>query len=232
MRLRFFLALLAALLAGCGGGAPEPEFFPLEAGQRWVYKSETRNSMGTRSAELTFRTLPAERVNGQKAAVRLSSGGNRYYLVADETGIARIAKQTAVELAPRLDPNPRPVLMYPLKVGTTWQSTTHPYVLTRIIPMGETVRRSITLPMQYSIAALDETVDVPAGRFGGCLKVVGRATFDLYADGRRGFIEIPFTTTEWYAPGVGLVKLERTEELETDVFTGGTVTLELLDYEG
>ncbi|MCU7946598.1 MAG: hypothetical protein KZQ72_08155, partial [Candidatus Thiodiazotropha sp. (ex Cardiolucina cf. quadrata)] len=41
--------------------------------------------------------------------------------------------------------------------------------------------------------------------------------------------EILINTTEWYAPGVGLVKLLREEPLDNDVFAGGHVLLELKD---
>lgn len=38
----------------------------------------------------------------------------------------------------------------------------------------------------------------------------------------RGYRDIQIRTTEWHAPGIGLVKLVREEPLDTDVFQGKT----------
>ena len=63
------------------------------------------------------------------------------------------------------------------------------------------------------------------------LRVEGSAQLSLYSDARLGYQEIPIKTTEWYAPGVGLVKLVREEPLDTEVFEGGTITLALARFE-
>ena len=90
--------------------------------------------------------------------------------------------------------------------------------------------RSTRFPMHYQIASLNDTVTVPAGVFRDCIKVTGEATLAMYVDPRSGTHEIPITTTEWYAAGVGLVRLERHEPLSTSQFTGGKVVLVLTAY--
>jgi hypothetical protein len=85
--------------------------------------------------------------------------------------------------------------------------------------------------MSYRIAAEDETVVVPAGKFEHCLLVEGMATLTLFADPLTGYQDVSIKTREWYAPGVGLVKLERTEPLDTRVYKGGSYLFELVSTE-
>jgi hypothetical protein len=72
---------------------------------------------------------------------------------------------------------------------------------------------------------------VPAGRFEKCLRLEGTGLLHVLADARVGASEVPVTHTEWYAPGVGLVKLVRSETLDTQAIVGGTITMELTAFE-
>ena len=42
---------------------------------------------------------------------------------------------------------------------------------------------------------------------------------------------MPLTTLEWYCPGVGLVRLERSEPVKSAFPSGGTRTLELESWQ-
>jgi len=52
----------------------------------------------------------------------------------------------------------------------------------------------------------------------------------FYADASAGYQEILINHSEWYAPGVGLVKLERDEPLDTSIMKGGKVTMVLSSF--
>lgn len=230
LRLWVALASIGLAMSACDRAPPSPTYFPLNDGLRWQYRLTTSNGLGQSETEIGFRAQSVTSESGPGVAARLSSLGTRYFFDVTEAGIFRVAKQTAADATPVHDPVARAVLKLPVRVGTNWTSTTHPYVLARLLPMGVDIRHSVTLSMNYTIAAIDTSVTVPAGTYSNCVKVIGRATYGLYGDGRSGFISIPVTTEEWYAPDVGLVKLVRTEEVETDIFTGGTATLELIDF--
>lgn len=77
-----------------------------------------------------------------------------------------------------------PEFKNPIKVGTEW----------------------ILSPRRYWIEALDGTLETPAGKFAGCLRVAY-----LIAEGDGGSGE------RHYAPGVGLVKI--VEHDEADPYT-------------
>ena len=53
----------------------------------------------------------------------------------------------------------------------------------------------------------------------------------MYVDPRLGYQDILLTQKEWYAPGVGLVKLIREEPLDLPMFKGGSIMMELEKYE-
>ncbi len=221
--------VLAMALTGC---SPEHSgYFPLERGPEWSYRVVTTTERGDISEDsLHIENLGRGRVNDTEHFIRRTSSGTDYLIREDATGIYRVAKRTIVQRRPRPDPEPRYVLKYPLEPGTEWRATTHPYVIRRIHPY-EDYHRSIKFPMSYHIESLTATVSVPAGVFENCIEIMGEADLTMYVDPRIGWGELPVITREWYAPGVGLVKLERTEELDTGVFVGGTLVLELTRFE-
>lgn len=223
------LGLCLAVLVGC---SEQPKgFFPLDKGLVWHYRVTTERNNGIQQSRFDVRAMGSVTRDGQKQYIRRTSAGTDYMLVADELGVYRVAKRTIVEDHPRADPSPRFVLRNPLQVGTEWVALTHAYVLIRIHPFEESLSDGTNFNMNYVIESTDASVTVPAGRFEHCILVRGDANMEIYSDAVHGFSEIPVVTREWYAEGVGLVKLERTERLETDVFSGGTQTFELTSFE-
>jgi hypothetical protein len=86
--------------------------------------------------------------------------------------------------------------------------------------------------MDYRIAQVDDTIEVAAGRFTKVIRVEGSAQIRLHVDAVQGVRMVEIKHTEWYAPGVGLVKLLRDEALEASYISGGKMTLELLAVGG
>jgi hypothetical protein len=224
---------LAAALAGCSGAPPGASYFPLEAGHRWVYEqtSEWENNTSERErvvlSTLGEEALPA----GGSAWRRRSDTGVDYWLRSDASGIYRVAAKTDLDAEPRPDKAARYVLKMPLTVGTGWQASTTTYLMRRNADFPPEIRHSHPpVAMNYRIMALGETVATRAGRFNDCIRVQGDAVLQLFADPVVGWRDMPFTTTEWYCKGVGLVKLQRREPAQSTFLTGGVVTLELTEW--
>ena len=221
--------ILMIALTGC---TPEHSgYFPLDKGAEWSYRVVTTTEHGdTTEDSLQIENLGGSNFGSLNFFVRRTSSGTDYLIKENETGIFRVGKRTLANRHPRLDSEPRYVLKYPLEPGTEWRVTTHPYVIRRVHPNVEDYRRSITFPMSYHIESTSETVKVPAGTFENCIKVIGEADLTMYVDPRIGWGDLPVITREWYAQGVGLIKLERTEHLDTGVFVGGTLVMELTRF--
>jgi hypothetical protein len=226
-------------LAGCGNRAAGGELFPLDAGHRWTYRMASEFENNTSEVEtvvlsnLGVDTLP----NGAgSAARRRSESGMEYWLRGDASGIWRVASKSDLMEEPELDPGAeaqrRYVLKAPIQPGTTWQATTTAYLLKRRNEFPPEIRHTHPkVPMAYSIDALDQKVDTTAGSFSGCVRVKGQATLKLFADPVAGWHDMPLTTLEWYCPGVGLVKLERTEPANSTFLIGGSLTMQLTSWQ-
>ena len=230
------LAALAAALVACQRAPSADALFPLAAGHRWTYRVTTR--LGDDASEretLTLRTLGRESVPalGDAAAWRRrSDSGLDYWLRADASGIYRVASKSDLDPEPVPDQPHRFVLKAPYAIGTQWQATTTAYLLMRRSEFPREIRHTHPkVPMTYQIEALAESLDLPAGHFDQCLRVRGVASVRVYADPASGWRDMPLTTLEWYCPGVGLVRMERSEPAGSAFLTGGTRTLELESWQ-
>ncbi len=222
------LVVSVLILASCSNEPMDSSsYFPLQEGMQWDYSVTTDVNDTIRHANFSIRMGEPESIMGVPHAVRITSDGTRYYIVENIDGIYRNAKQTLIESKPTIESSPHWILKYPFRSGTHWSNPTYPFVLRRIYPYTERLTRGMNLKMTFQIVAEDETVVVTAGRFDNCIRVEGEANLTLYADAKSGYEEILINTTEWYAPGVGLVKLLREEPLSNDVFAGGQVLYEL-----
>ncbi|MGH8517064.1 MAG: hypothetical protein ACREUE_06350 [Panacagrimonas sp.] len=232
MRRLCLLTMASLLLAACGADTSVP-YFPLDPGMRWDYDVHERNKAGEIFRKLNIRNLDTVRRDDHRYARRLTSDGNEYWLAVEQDVLSRVGVRTAIDRAPRMDEKPRTVMQLPPAVEQWWEVDSRPYILERIEPFRERFSQddSKRIALHMRVAALDEVVEVPAGRFEKCLKLEGTGLLHVLADARVGASEVPVTHIEWYAPGVGLVKLVRSEPLDTQAIVGGTVTMELVDFE-
>lgn len=227
------LASILAWLSACDVGGSSKSYFPLDEGRAWTYRVTKNLDEATEPDihELSFSMKGVETLESGPAQRRHSDEGGDYYLRSDDQGIYRVGSRDVLEVKPKPDNPPRFVLKTPYVVGTQWQALTVPYILQRRNEVPKEVRYSSKpIMMVYAIAALDQKVETAAGSFDKCIKVVGEAKIRLYVDAQFNWREIPLFTSEWYCPGVGLVKLERLETSPSRFMRGGTQTLELVNY--
>lgn len=228
------LALVAlAAATGCSGPPPSTSYFPLEAGHRWQYRQVSDFENATREEEqVVITTLGQDDSGSGRAWHRRSDSGMDYWLRADDSGIYRVAAKSDNQPEPVKDDKPRYVLKMPLATGTQWQAMTTAYLLRRRNEFPPEIRHShAPVLMTYTLEAKGEAVETRAGRFTDCLRVVGRAAMKVFADPVIGFKDMPLTTTEWYCAGAGLVKLTREEPAQSTFLVGGTLTMELEQWQ-
>lgn len=231
-RLTLILFCLS-VLAACDKPASD-DYFPLHQGLHWEYQVTIEHPERLDTKQLMIESMGQTSLKEETVSIRTTSDGTDYYLAQRTDGIYRVAKRTLVESEPRLDASPRMVLPLPIAQakGKTWSTISQPYLIERVYEgMDVMTADMLQFPMTYSVLSLDETVEVSAGHFSDCILVEGQTDLSLYADARTGNTTVPITTREWYAPGVGLVKLEREEPLNTEVYKGGKITMELVRFE-
>lgn len=227
-RLAPVVAFAVVTFAGCGGSGPS-KYFPLGRGDHWDYTLTETNSLATNAEPFTIDDAGTVARDGKRHYLRRTSNGTEYWLTIEDGNIERVATRTAVEESPRDDAANLRVLPVAPKAGDSWSFSTQPYILERALPFRERFAHdeSKRFELHMKVESVDDTVTVPAGTFEHCLKVDGEGRFFVLADARIGASEVPVTQTEWYAPDVGLVKLVRSETLDTTNIVGGTVTMEL-----
>ncbi len=227
--------LLCGLIAACGqgpGGASD-DYFPLQEGRNWTYRTATTLDDHPATIEmLTIRNRAAETMGDAPAVRRHTSTGTDYWLRSDKTGVTRIASRNPLDRFAQADEPVRYVLQRPYQVGTQWQVLTTAYMLQRRSEVPKEIRRTHKpFPMVYTIEALDDKVETRAGNFERCLRLGGSAKVRLYVDAQFAWRDIPLTSREWYCPGVGLVKLEREEPSPSRFMLGGKLSMELVRWE-
>ncbi len=221
-----FCAAGSMVLASCGK-LDQADFFPLPKNGAWVYQVVTTRGTSEGRATQVLRVDGNTTIGDKKAAVRRSDTGHQFAIAHTDAGIERLGTRRDVDESFTAETEPRFVLKKPYTVGTTWQAKTIPYILLRRSEFPPEVGLTHSATMQYTIAALNENVTTPAGVYAGCLRVQGEALLRLYGDLTAGFANPLLLTTEWYCPGVGLVKLERTENIASPLLTGGSLTMTL-----
>ena len=225
------------LLIGCQQKIAKDDYFPLHKGLTWHYQV-TKSLTDQKTVFFDYHVENTGKINNDEhypnddIYVRHTSDGTDYFFIQDDVASYRVAKRTIVEQTPRFDETLRQIIpsAQAMEVDSSWTNNTKAYLIYTVPP--HIMRKDIgsNLSMLFQVVAKDETVTVPAGTFKHCIKIVGTAEFSFFADAVQGYKTVPVTQTEWYAPGVGLVKLERDEELNQSLFKGGKLSYELLEF--
>jgi len=223
---RGLLLLTAALLAGCGEDSGVEHYFPLAAGMHWQYRVERITMDGAHELRHVVSTRPPSSYAGTRAAVRETPDGTRYFYRRTAAGIERVGERGADGRA--LDVAGELILPAQLEPHAAWTTATTTSVLENSGPPWESLfRLSVPMSLDYSITALAASVSTPAGRFDDCLVVRGRGRAQVDAGDYVGPTEIAIETTAWYAPGIGLVRLERDERTTASAIDHGRLVMEL-----
>ncbi len=220
------LVLAALVVAGCE--APVPEYFPLAAGREWHYRVVRTTMDGETRQVHVVRNLPVADRNAGATAVRVAADGSRHYYAHQDAGVFWLGSRRRGEAQVRLlEPAPLALPAAPVP-GLQWRAAGRTLVLEKTGPPQETLYRlEIEVAMHYTIATVVETVTVPAGRYTDCLRIEGRGTGNANVRNYLGNTRVEIETTDWYAPGVGLVRAERRERTDKAALDHGALVLEL-----
>ncbi len=225
------------LLAGCRSNQEADSWFPLESGREWHYQQTREWGQERTVSRYEVRNLEPQIVpslgddyKDRMVFIRRTLNGTDYYIDRSEQGIQRVGKRVLIETYPQVDAFPRTIIpnSESFEDGLSWEVETQPYVLASTashIPWNPATHR---LNMLFEIVDMDSEIETPAGVFKHCLKIQGQAKISVYADPRLGYQDVQIKQTEWYAKGVGLVKLVRDEPLSLEMYQGGSITLDLI----
>lgn len=241
MLLRLLTALL--LVTALGSCADQSSnYYPLAPGFSWRYNIELTTMDGVEQQKYVVATDAPRVWQERRLPVRRTLDGTRVFYRNDDTGIYRVASQRRDASEPTALPEERQiVLRKPLQPGTSWRGRTETITLARTgPPQRSEYEIAASMDMEYVIESVDASVTVPAGRFDNCLRVSGQGQRRNYDAGNYiGPTDISIDKTDWYAPGVGLVKSVREESTSGRVLNqgemqtfSGKVVFELEAFDG
>lgn len=222
--------MLVLALAGCKLGGQNANYFPLGSAWTWQYRiTFDIKNIGKERTAMVVANRPSLTVENQKVFPRMYQDGHRYYYVAQDDGILLVADRASGGQTKEADAE-QYVLKYPLAPGTSWPVGSQTYLLRRqLFSPTAVIMVPITAPIEvtYTIELKVDVVRVPAGTFRDCLRIHGTAASVRDLGERIGNAEVRVDTTEWFAPGVGLVKMVRKEDLHPESFASGSMAIEL-----
>jgi hypothetical protein len=230
------LALLTTLSGACSeaghSGHLAEHFFPLEAGLNWHYRVQRTTMDGRAEMRYAIQSV-APPVDSDISAVRETLSGYRYLYAVNDEGIFRIGEHASTQPA-TLDAGTRElVLPQPLLTTSRWQTTSRTSVLeSSASPWESLFRVNVPVTLHYVVESLDAEVVTGAGRFTNCLVIAGQGGVDADIGDYIGQTQIAVVSREWFAPGVGLVRMERHETTAAESLNSGSLTMELDSWAG
>lgn len=228
---RTAVVLTAVSLASSCSDASNHDYFPLEPGFNWEYAVHSKTMLFESHAKYIVDNIGPASHGNTRAVAQKVQGGNIYYYRIEPGGIHRIGIRRAE--GSTLTDSSRDLLVLPsaIKVGARWTQATVTGVLqTEVDPFRRIYNLRATVPMTYTVESVEDTVTVPAGRFAHCLKVRGEGNVHVRPDKTLGRLSVHVENTDWYAPGVGLVRTVRHETTDSHWLAEGRYTLELLRF--
>ena len=222
--------LLICILAGCDRDKRD-FYFPLAEGQYWRYVMSYKTMDGTFKGIYAAENLKQTRKNEELLYVRKLLDGSLNYFRITAEGIVLVAREKTVNLKTEYTEEGHYIFHFPLQVGTEWHDSTISKALIKTGPPQKTEFHIVAeIPVMASIASMTDTVRVPAGTFEKCMRVniVGDAFTN--AGNYVGLTVVKINETNWYAPGVGLVKSVRHESTKSKALDQGEILLELESY--
>lgn len=231
------LTLLGSLLlgSGCRDESTSERYFPLKAGYHWLYEVERTTEDGVNELRHVITNRAAQASTGE-AIVRETLHGHRYFYRQTDNGIER----TGAVLNPALSSGIRnyeavsrayTVLPQTLKTGQRWRSQSRTSVLENSGPPWETLFRiDVPLTLEYEVESSDAVIQTAAGEFSHCLLIRGHGRANADVGNYIGHTSIEVHTREWYAPGVGLVRIERDEKTTAEALESGRLVVSLVSW--
>lgn len=218
-----------ALLAACAG---DPDYFPLEQGRSWQYRVTLEVLGEPREQRLMVVNLgPVEHAGARAWLQRAQTGRAALYRRRDD-GVFRVAARAA-QGAQWLEDEPGHLaLALPPEVGRSWTLASRLRLIeSRTFAREDRLQpRRLPVTLRYTITAVDDTVTVPAGTFERCVRVEARGRATVPVDRANAKAEVQVTHSDWYAPGVGLVKSRRRETSDSVFLHAGEYLQELVRH--
>ena len=221
-------ATLSILSSGCSDSVSH--YYPLETGLWWDYRIHTTILDKPQHHRVLISNLGMGVHHGRKVYIQRRSPATENYLQLTPDAILRVHTKVAANAT---DHPPESIVMPAnVEVGYTWMSESRlTLILSRTIARQDKLRR-LALPVEltFTMTASDEIIEASAGRFEHCIKIDATGERFVPTDRSNARAKVSVHHSQWYAPGVGLVKSERNETSDSTFLIPGYYSHNLLRY--
>ncbi|MFL2555878.1 MAG: hypothetical protein ACJ0Q4_03370 [Gammaproteobacteria bacterium] len=207
-------------------------YFPLQNGLKWHYSVSLTTRDGLEKQKYILHNKGSSSINGKLVYIRKSlDGTNLHYSITNE-GIYYLGSSSNMLINPKFSSNQSLIIPNPIALNKKWEQVTTTKLLKKTGPPQRTEFKIIAeVPLEIEIVSLDETVSVPAGKYDKCIKIVMTGSSYKDAGNYVGLTLVSVEQTNWYAPGIGLIKTERIEKTKSDALDKGTLSIELTRFD-
>lgn len=210
----------------------EISYFPLTKDFKWQYDVALTTRDGLQNQKYIFKNLGMSELNGEAVFLRESLDGSILHYSNSDEGIHYLGYVDSQSTQPRFINDKQLIIPGNLSIGKKWEYTTTTKLLKKTGPPQKTEFKILAkVPLEIEIKSFEEIVNVPAGRFTNCMKVSMNGFAFKDAGNYIGLTRVNVKQTSWYAPGIGLVKMERLETTQQKALDKGSLVIELSKFE-
>ena len=216
--MKFFFLLF--LLISCS--EKNSNYFPLDKIKSWTYAVQIIPEVESKILYKKTNTSIGEK----KIFPILREDGTTFFYEITDKGIFRKGVRYLKNKEINFEDN-RLVLPSSIKLDEMWSNDSKTFLILRRYPYYD-YKATTNFKINYKIMSLNETVKTPSGVFNDCIMIKGEGQTNFIGDSEIGSIGIKITSEEWYSKKVGLIKMIREEQTDTDLF-GTTRMIQLLE---
>ena len=225
--MKFFL--LFFLLISCS--EKNSNYFPLDKIKSWTYAVEIIPEVESKILYKKTNTSIGEKkikIQNQEKKIFpiLREDGTTFFYEITDKGIFRKGVRYLKNKEINFEDN-RLVLPSSIKLDEMWSNDSKTFLILRRYPYYD-YKATTNFKINYKIMSLNETVKTPSGVFNDCIIIKGEGQTNFIGDSEIGSIGIKITSEEWYSKKVGLIKMIREEQTDTDLF-GTTRMIQLFE---
>ncbi len=225
--MKFFLLLF--LLISCS--EKNSHYFPLDKIKSWTYAVEIIPEVESKILyKKTNTSIGEKKIKIQNEEKKifpiLREDGTTFFYEITDKGVFRKGVKYLKNKEINFEDS-RLVLPSSIKVDESWSNDSKTFLILRRYPYYD-YKATTNFKLNYKIMSLNETVKTPSGVFEDCIMIKGEGQTNFIGDSEIGSIGIKITSEEWYSKKVGLIKMIREEQTDTDLF-GTTRMIQLLE---
>ena len=228
MRKPIILYISFAVLLLCAGCEKPPSpYFPLEVGLWRYYQTETKILDESKQQRIIAGIAEQSKSNdGEIYYIHRQAPDQDTYIGVHNQDIVRLARKDRSNLVERWFPEPIKILPIKPRLGDSWVVESELALIeSRTFARQDKLRnRTINLDLAVEVIALDGVVTVPAGTYENCLTLQREGLVNVRTDRGNANATVTVSQTDWYAPGLGLIKSVRTEASDSPFLKTGSYT--------